>query len=136
MPRSLLAVPLADDDGAVGVLEVLDRRGDRGFDLRDLDVAIALARPATAAIRAGDLERDGTALLRTVLGGIAGDDLDPAAVDALVGAAADDLDAASDGVRWRLADRVARLRTIDPESLELVVDWLDAVIRHGRSRRR
>jgi len=136
VPRSILAVPLADDDGAVGVMEVLDRRGDRGFDLRDLDVAIALARPAAAAVRAGDLERDGVALLRTVLGSVAETDLDAAAVDALVAMAADDLDAATDGARWRLADRLARLRAADPVSLELAVEWLDVLIRHGRDRRR
>lgn len=136
VPRSVLAVPLADEDGAVGVLEALDRRGDRGFDLRDLDTAIALARPATAAIRAGDLERDGVALLRSVLGEIAGTDLDGATVDSLVGIAADRLDAASDGARWRLADRIARLRAADPASLELAIDWLDALIRHGPGRRR
>jgi GAF domain-containing protein len=136
VPRSILAVPLADEDGAVGVMEVLDRRGDRGFDLRDLDVAIALARPATAAVRAGDLERDGGALLRTVLGSVAGSELDAEAVDALVAAAASDLDAASEGSRWRLADRLARLREVDPASLELAIEWLDVLLRHGRDRRR
>jgi GAF domain-containing protein len=137
LPRSILAVPLADDDGAVGVLEVLDRRGDRGFDLRDLDVAVALARPATAAIRAGDLERDGVALLRAVLGGLSDRQaLDPAMVETLVAASADDLDAASDGARWRLADRLARLRAADPASLELAIEWLDALLRHERGRHR
>lgn len=136
VPRSILAVPLSDDEGTVGVMEVLDRRGDRGFDLRDLDVAIALARPATAAVRAGDLERDGAALLRTVLGEVGGTSLDAADLDALVSTATNDLDAASDGARWRLADRLARLRATDPGSLELAIDWLDALIRHGRDRHR
>ena len=30
VPRSLVAVPLVDDDGTIGVLEVLDKRGDGG----------------------------------------------------------------------------------------------------------
>lgn len=136
VPRSLLAVPLADEDGTVGVLEVLDRRGGRGFDLRDLDTAIALARPATAALRSGDLERDGVALLRSVLEAIGGGELDAARVDSLVGIAVERLDAASDGARWRLADRIARLRSADPGSLELAIEWLDALIRHGPGRGR
>ena len=42
----------------------------------------------------------------------------------------------------RLADRIARLRGVDPESVELAVDWLDALLRrqgprgHGSGPRR
>lgn len=136
VPRSILAVPLTDEDGTVGVLEVLDRRGGRSFDLRDIDTALALARPATAAVRAGELEHDGITLLRSVLAGVGGDGLDAATLDELVASASARLDAAGDGARWRLADRIARLRDADPESLELAIDWLDALIRHDRGRRR
>ena len=52
VPRSILAVPLLDDSGSIGVLEVLDRRGDGGFGLRDLDLASVFARQAAVAIRA------------------------------------------------------------------------------------
>ncbi len=45
VPRSILAVPLVDDAGSIGVLEVLDRRGDGGFGLRELDLAIAARAP-------------------------------------------------------------------------------------------
>lgn len=136
VPRSILAVPLTDDDGTVGILEILDRRGGRSFDLRDIDTAVALARPATAAVRAGELDRDGVALLRSVLAGVGAGALDAAAIEDLMTSTSAQLDAADDGVRWRLADRVARLRAADPESLELAIDWLDALIRHGRGRRR
>ena len=136
VPRSILAVPLTDEDGTVGVLEVLDGRDGRSFDLRDIDTALALARPATAAVRAGELERDGIALLRSVLAGVGGGRLDAATLDELVASASAGLDAADDGARWRLADRIARLRDADPESLELAIDWLDVLIRHGRGRRR
>src|SRR4029078_2575277 len=35
VPRSVVAVPLLDDEGSVGVLEVLDKRSEAAFDLRD-----------------------------------------------------------------------------------------------------
>ena len=136
VPRSILAVPLTDERGTVGVLEVLDRHGERGFDLRDLDVATALAPPATAAVRAGGLERDGATLVRSVLRAVAEGSLTPDELDRLVAAVSEDLDRADDGARWRLADRIARLRDADPTSLELAIDWLDVLLRHAPERRR
>ena len=62
LPGTLLAVPLADERGIVGVLEVLDRRGG-SFTLRDLDVGAAFARQATLAVRAGRLGRDASTIL-------------------------------------------------------------------------
>jgi len=136
VPRSILAVPLTDERGTLGVLEVLDRHGERGFDLRDLDIATALALPATAAVRAGALEREGVTLVRAVLAKVAGGSLAPDEVDRLVAAVSEDLDRADDGARWRLADRIARLREVDPGSVELAVDWLDVLLRHAPERRR
>ena len=66
VPSSLLATPLVDEQGALGVLEVLDRRTGT-FDLRDLEVAGALARQATVIARHGRAERDATRLLRSSL---------------------------------------------------------------------
>jgi GAF domain-containing protein len=136
VPRSILAVPLTDEHGTIGVLEVLDRHGERGFDLRDLDIATALALPATAAIRAGALERDGATLVRGVMREVAGGSLTPDEVDRLVAAVSEDLDGTDDGARWRLADRIARLREVDPTSVELAIDWLDVLLRHAPERRR
>ena len=34
---------------------------------------------------------------------------------------------------WRLADRIGRLRGGDPDDVELAVDWLDALLAHGRA---
>lgn len=136
VPRSILAVPLSDDEGTLGVLEVLDRRTGRGFDLRDLDVAVALARPATAALRAGDVERDGASLLRAALADLVGPEASAGDVEAVVTAAAGRLDEGTDGARWQLADRLVRLRDADPDALELAVAWLDALLAHGRTRRR
>lgn len=135
VPRSLLATPLTDDRGTVGVLEVLDRR-DRTFSLRDLDIAAHLAREATVAVRRGRLERDAAELLRAALVAVVrdatpADALDDVAIEALVGAAASRL-GDEDDPTWRLADRLARLIDHDPERIELAVDWLDALLRRDR----
>ena len=131
-PRSLLATPLSDDRGTVGVLEVLDRR-DGTFTLRDLDVASNLAREATIVVRRGRLERDATRLLRgalVALGGARPDaPLSEADVDALVSAATADLTDGGDEPIWRLADRLAQLIDGDPDRVGLAADWLDVLLR-------
>jgi GAF domain-containing protein len=144
LPGSILATPLTDDAGTVGVLEVLDRRGG-SFTLRDLDIAAALAREATLVVRRARLERDASTLLRTALSGLvtadaaapdgmAANGLDDAAIDALVAAATADLPVDPEDPTWRLADRIARMREVDPESVALAADWLDALLRRrGRS---
>jgi GAF domain-containing protein len=135
LPRSILATPLVDEQGTVGVLEVLDRHGDGGFSMRDLDVAGALARGATAAVRAGRAERDAAALLRRALIGLArsgdAEGLDGAAIDDLVREAVGPLSDDPDDPTWRLAERIARLRTVDPDIVELAGEWLDAVLRRA-----
>jgi GAF domain-containing protein len=147
VPRSLLAVPLADAAGTIGVLEVLDRRDGAPFDLADLDVATVFARQATVAIRSTRLERDVAGLLRAALTTLAGA-LEPASpgaalseseIEALVSAAAGSLDdesseGADEGSRsgvWRLADAVARARDAAPEQVELVADILEALARRA-----
>lgn len=135
VPRSLVAVPLADDDGVLGVLEVLDRRGAGGFDLRDVELAGIFARQATVAIRAARVERDTAALLRTALTTLGSDDTD---TDAIVAAATSGLADADDPV-WALADDIARLRHADPGQVELVRELLAVLIRRaerGRDGRR
>jgi len=139
-PGTLLAVPLADARGIVGVLEVLDRRGG-SFDLRDLDMAAAFARQATIAIRADRLGRDTASILAAALravdhatprpdgsNGDAAAPLDDATIEALVSAATTDL-ADPDDPMWGLADRLARLDAVDPELTELATEWLDALLR-------
>jgi GAF domain-containing protein len=132
VPRSLLATPLADDAGTVGVFEVLDRR-DGSFTLRDLETAAAFAAQATIAVRAGQAHRDSGRLLRGALVALVRADaggavLDAAAIDTLVADATRDL-ASPDDPTWSLADRLARLREVDPDSVELAIDWLDALLR-------
>jgi len=154
VPRSLIAVPLVDDEGILGVLEVLDKRGDGGFDLRDVELATVFARQATVAIRSSRIERDTASLLRAVLAAAdvaatadaadttdAGSprsdaDADPAdALDLLIAAEIRSLDADGDDPLWALADQIALLRTADPGQLELVRDLLAVLVRRaGRGR--
>jgi len=143
VPRSLLATPLADEEGLVGVLEVLDRR-DGTFSLHDLEVAAALAQEATIIVRRGRPERDAAQLLRGSLIGLVSDeaaaigDADAASIEVIVAQAAARLATDVDDPTWHLADRLARLVATDPERIELAVDWLDALLRReeGRGGRR
>jgi GAF domain-containing protein len=139
VPRSILAVPLLDDEASLGVLEILDRRSAEGFGLRDVELAGVFARQATVAIRATRLERDTATLLRDGLRALAeeGAAADEAAIDELAAAATAHL-AADDDPVWMLADRVARLRAADPSQVTLLAELLDVLIRraersrHGR----
>lgn len=134
VPSTLLATPLIDVDGAVGVLEVLDRRGGT-FGLHDLDAAAGLALVATAAVRAGRAARDATSLLQRSVAELLStdpDDLsDAGEIEALVDRATNALATGDDDPTWRLAGRIARLRDVDPGSVELAVDWLDALLRRA-----
>ena len=133
VPRSLLAVPLVDDDDSVGVLEILDRRDAAGFGLREVELASVFARQATVAIRATRLERDTATLLREALRafGDGGDET----IDEIVAAAAAGLEGDTGTPLWSLADRVARLRTADPEQVGLLVDLLDVLLARTEKRR-
>jgi GAF domain-containing protein len=131
LPSTLLATPLIDEAGTVGVLEALDRRGGT-FTMRDLEMAETLARAITPAVRAGRTRLDAAALLRRSMSDLLseadGAGADREAVEALVSRATDGLDR-DDDPTWRLADRIARLRDVDPGSVELAIDWLDALLR-------
>ena len=144
VPRSLIAVPLADDQGTIGVLEVLDKHSQAAFSLRDIELAGVFARQAAVAIGASRVERDVASLLRATLVDMAPPEASGAsgaaqAIDELVAAATADLDREDDSRLWRLVEQIARVRRADPEALDLVTDLLDALARHseraGRSRR-
>lgn len=132
VPRSILAVPLLDDSGSIGVLEVLDRRGESGFQLRDLELASVFARQAAVAIRASRVERDVAELLRLTLARLASDtDVDAALLDAAVADIVTLLDGVEGGRLWALADAVARARHAAPDQVALVIEILDALARRG-----
>jgi GAF domain-containing protein len=147
VPRSIVAVPLIDDHGTIGVLEVLDKRSQAAFSLRDIELAGVFARQATVAIRASRVERDLAGLLRATLADlVASSDVDPEdgstamALDELVRAATDGLGREDDSRLWTLVEQVARIRRVGPDRLELVSDLLDALARQAerdvRTRRR
>jgi GAF domain-containing protein len=133
VPRSIAAAPLLDEDGTVGVLQVLDKRGSPTFSLRDMELLAVFAGQATVAIAGARVQRDTERLLRSVLGQI-GPDLDGEQIEALVTAASTDLDADDDAPFWRLVDQVARLRALTDRETALLTDILDVVATHaGRS---
>jgi GAF domain-containing protein len=147
VPRSIVAVPLVDDHGTIGVLEVLDKRSQAAFSLRDIELAGVFARQAAVAIRASRVERDLAGLLRSTLAELAassgadtGSPATDAALDELVRSATDGLGRDDDSHLWTLVEQVARIRGVDPDRLELVTDLLAALARQSerdvRSRRR
>jgi signal transduction protein with GAF and PtsI domain len=133
VPRSLLAVPLVDTGGILGVMELLDRRDGAPFDLGDVEAATRMAAAVTAVARATRVERDATVLLRAVLRAVAGSEGEASAVapgDDDVEALVDEIGQRlpdEDGL-WRLAGRIGRLRDADPDDLDLAVAWLDALL--------
>jgi GAF domain-containing protein len=137
VPRSIVAVPLVDERGTLGVLEVLDKRNEASFSLRDIELAGVFARQATVAIRASRVERDTATLLRVVIGDLAGGEAPEAGVEALVVAALADVGDPDDPL-WPLVEQVAALRRIGPEQRELLGSLLDVLLRQaerGRGRR-
>ena len=135
VPRSIAAAPLLDEDGTVGVLQVLDKRGSPTFSLRDMELLAVFASQATVAIGAARVQRDTVRLIRNVLGQV-GPDLDEEHVDRLVAAAITDLDPDDDVPFWRLVEQVARLRALTDRETSLLADILDVVAAHaGRARR-
>jgi GAF domain-containing protein len=135
VPRSIAAVPLTDEQGTHGVLQVLDKKGSATFDLRDMELIGVFAAQAATAIAVTRAQRELPELLRSALRRAAGDGLTEAQLDALVSAASADLDADADSPYWRLVDEVARLRSLGEGELDLVSEILAAVAAHASSRR-
>jgi GAF domain-containing protein len=133
VPRSIAAAPLLDEQGTVGVLQVLDKRGSPTFSLQDMELLGVFAAQATVAIAAARVQRDTDRLLRAVLSQIE-PGLDADAVDALVGAATRDLDVDDESPFWRLVDQVARLRSLTDRETALLTDILDVVAAHAGGR--
>ena len=66
-------VPLLDENGTQGVLQVLDKHSSATFSLRDMELLAVFARQATVAIAATRVQRDTARLLRGVLADLAPD---------------------------------------------------------------
>lgn len=137
VPRSIVAVPLVDGRGTLGVLEVLDKRSEASFSLRDIELAGVFARQATVAIRASRVERDTATLLRSVVAALVGDAAPSGGIDALVEAALIEVGDPDDPL-WPLVEQIAALRRVGPEHRELLGALLDVLLRQaerGRGRR-
>jgi GAF domain-containing protein len=131
VPRSIVAVPLTDDHGTMGVLEVLDKRDEATFSVRDIELASVFARQAAVAIGASRVERDLAALLRSVVGSVVAEDASDAAIDEVVAAATAGISGEDESQLWVLVDRIARLGRADPTQLALVADMLAVVADHA-----
>jgi GAF domain-containing protein len=130
VPRSIVAVPLVDEHGTIGVLEVLDKRDQLAFSLRDIELASVFARQAAVAISASRVERDVGQLLGSVIVSLAGGDHDPATVEQIVAAATDGLAGEDESRLWALVQEIARVRRADPAQLDLVRDILAVLATH------
>jgi GAF domain-containing protein len=128
VPSSLLAVPIVGPNSTLGVLEALDsRRG--AFSLHDIDIATAIAGAVAAAVTRLHLGHDAATVLTRSLRDLAGGGGGDGSIDDIVARATADI-TGDDDPTWLLADRIARLRDVDPDSIALAIDWLDALIRH------
>jgi len=137
VPRSIAAVPLISGQAPVGVLQVLDKRSEPTFSLRDMDLLAVFARQAAVAIEASKVQRDSARLLRAALREVGENELSEEQLDALVAAAAEGLDPDDETPFWALVDAVTRLRGMSDRELSLVTDILEVVSRYsGRPRRR
>jgi GAF domain-containing protein len=135
VPRSIAAVPLLDEQGTIGVLQVLDKRSSPTFSLADMELLAVFARQATVAIAASRVQRDTTRLLAAVLSELA-PEMSTDDVDRLVSEATAGLDADDESPFWRLVDQVARLRDLGEREAAIVADILGVVAAHaGRTQR-
>jgi GAF domain-containing protein len=131
VPRSIAAVPLLDEEGTVGVLQVLDKRGSPSFSLRDMELLAIFASQATAAITATRVQRDTGRLLSEVLGQLGDGSLTDAQVSVLVSDLTARLDTDPDAPFWRLVDHLERLRGLGERELGLVAEIIEVVARHA-----
>jgi GAF domain-containing protein len=140
VPRSIAAVPLPERDGAIGVLQVLDKRSSATFSLQDMELLGVFAAQAATAIGATRLQRDLPALLAASRAeleeGLSGEQ-----IEALASAATRELDHGDEDPFWELVDQVARLRDLGERELSLVAAILGVVADRAersaaRSRRR
>lgn len=132
VPRSLAAVPLVGEQGAVGVLQVLDKRDPPTFSLRDMELLAIFAGQAAVAIEVARVQRDSARLLAELLGRIGSDEVSVAQADELASSVLADLDADDESPFWVLVDHVARLRSMSDREISLVSDILGVVAAHAR----
>jgi signal transduction protein with GAF and PtsI domain len=129
LPRSIAAVPLADDGATLGVLQVLDRQGSPTFGLTDMSRLGVFAGQATAALRAVRVPRDVERLLRSAMTVTVASERLPDTLGIDVAA----LDGDDESGFWMLVDRLVRLRGLRDAELALVRDLLGLLSRRHSS---
>lgn len=130
VPRSIAAAPLLDEQGTLGVLQVLDKHSSPTFSLQDMELIGVFAAQATVAIAAAKVQRDTARLLASSLAEIdAG--MSSADAEALVARITAGLDEDEDAPFWTLVDHVERLRGLSDTELALVSDILEVVVAHA-----
>ena len=139
VPRSIAAAPLLDEDGTIGVLQVLDKRSSATFSLQDMELIGVFAAQATVAIAAAKVMRDTSRLVAASLADLDGNTSAEDA-EAIVARVTAGLDTDADSPFWKVVDQVARLRGLSDRELTLVADILavvaaDAERQRGRPRR-
>jgi GAF domain-containing protein len=132
VPRSIATVPLLDDEGSIGVLQVLDKRGSPSFSLRDMELLAIFARQATTAITATRVQRDTALILGEVLRQISEREMTDAQVETLVSEATRGIDDRTDEPFWQLVDYVEQLRGLGDREITLVAQILEVVARHAQ----
>jgi GAF domain-containing protein len=135
VPRSIAASPLLDEQGTIGVLQVLDKHSSPTFSLRDMELIGVFAAQATVAIAAAKVQRDTARLITTSLAEL-GADASEEDAEALVARVTAGLDADDESPFWRIADQVARLRGMSDRELALVADLLQVVATHAEQGQR
>jgi GAF domain-containing protein len=133
VPRSIAALPLVNNNVTVGVLQVLDKHSAPSFTMRDMELLAVFAAQAASAIAATRVQRDLPTLLAESLRQVE-PEMDERQVEAVVGAAARDLDTDEDSPFWALVDEVSRLRGLGESELDLVHDILRVVAEHREHR--
>lgn len=135
VPRSIAAAPLLDEDGTVGVLQVLDKRGSPTFSLTDMELLAVFAGQATVAIGAAKVQRDTIRLVRSVLTEV-GDGMSEDDVERIVSEVTSRLDTDEGSAFWRIVDQVGRLRAMSDRETALVADILEVVAAHAERSQR
>jgi transcriptional regulator with GAF, ATPase, and Fis domain len=74
IPRNVLCVPMVLDDRTVGVLEMLDKRGEAPFGVRDIEILGHFARLAALTVQQMLLFTDLQHLFRHLMAGLVRDD--------------------------------------------------------------
>lgn len=128
VPRSILAVPLEDDQRTVGVLEVFDKR-DGPFTMQDIEIAGLFARQAATAIKVAGRTRQLRQILADVLR------VDPTAADAAVDEIVSTATRRQSGDDrfWAFVDAIAAMRHTTAADRDLAVELLAVIGRHRAS---